>query len=202
MGNVSSATNFSDSQLEDLSGGPVLQSVSMPVAAQVSKKPPRKLSEHLHKGVGAGSLVVPLYLLIVQQVDASLYEDADALSVPPLKVRGECCEWVAADSMPHRRMCVRAYSQVITENFDMVMDTLTQFSEFVSANVPVAQLAMHMPSLQDLVQVYRVPPTLALFMAQPILNHLRMQCIEAAGKGQEAPAVAAEFRAWESQVSW
>jgi hypothetical protein len=148
MGGVFATADISDSQLQGQAGGPVLQSVSMQTAVQTSKKPPRKLCENLQAGYGVGPVTVPLLLLICQQLDATLFHDVDP-SVP-------------------------AALKVIGGNFDMVMETLSQFLEFISANVPLAQYAAMLPSLEDLVRRYHIAPSIALFIAQPAVYHVRL----------------------------
>ena len=64
--------------------------------------------------------------------------------------------------------------QVIGGNFDMVMETLSQFLEFIAANVPLAQFSALLPSFQDLVQRYHLAPSIAMFVAQPAMYHVRM----------------------------
>jgi hypothetical protein len=59
-------------------------------------------------------------------------------------------------------------------NFDMVMETLSQLMEFVSTNLPPAVFAASLPSFADLVKRYHVSPSIALFLAQPAMYHVRM----------------------------
>ncbi len=78
--------DLSDSQLQGLAGGPTLQSVCMNLSASVSRKPCRRLKDALVTGIDGHSLLLPLYILICQQVDHSLFYDADSFNPAPLKV--------------------------------------------------------------------------------------------------------------------
>jgi hypothetical protein len=91
MGGMPMIADLSDSQLQGLAGGPTLQSVCMNLAASASRKPCRRLKDALIAGIDGRSMLLPLYILICQQVDHSLFYDPDPFNPAPLKVTDTRC---------------------------------------------------------------------------------------------------------------
>ncbi len=81
--------------------------------------------------------------------------------------------------------------QVVGGNFDMVMESLSQLTEFVSTNLPPAVFAAALPSFLELVKHYHVPVSVALFVAQPAMYHVRMLQLA----GSEVPE---DLKKWDS----
>ncbi len=76
-------------------------------------------------------------------------------------------------------------------NFDMVMDTLSQFLEFISSTVPMDQYASQLPSFSDLVNRYHITPSIALYIASPAIQHVR----EMTTAGSEVPEALSKWDA-------
>ena len=60
--------------------------------------------------------------------------------------------------------------QVIGGRFDLVIDTLAQFVDFVNVNIPCSTLAPMLPSFTELTDKYGLSPQLAFAIARPVLR--------------------------------
>lgn len=148
MAGIVTDTNYNESQLQAMGGGPLLQSQTILQLLDKRHEPTVKASSRrLMRALRDSGLVGQLLVLIAQQRRKCVYsiDDVDA----PLKLLGNLLDEI------HR--------------------ILVQYLDLLRSNLTLEEFTSFVPGISDLIIAYGIEPEVAFWICRPSISHQMME---------------------------
>ncbi|CAF0721331.1 unnamed protein product [Brachionus calyciflorus] len=151
MSGIEVLSEVNDLQLEAMAGGDLLRQEAgyfNPI------RNIKKCANRLKEALADHGLILPLCILLSQQRDYIVFQDAEERQKQMFLPESE-----------------KTHLKLIGSFYDQSQDSLVQFSQFLSSTLTTEEYIHIFPKIDELVQEYHVSPDIAFFLSRPMYAH-------------------------------
>lgn len=151
MSGIEVLSEVNDLQLDAMAGGDLLRQEAgyfNPI------RNIKKCANRLKEALADHGLILPLCILLSQQRDYIVFQDAEDRQKQMFLPESE-----------------KTHLKLIGSFYDQSQDSLVQFSQFLSSTLTTEEYIHIFPKIDELVQEYHVSPDIAFFLSRPMYAH-------------------------------